>query len=511
MSATEGYYADLEYTAGHYHELGPAHLRLCALLAGVDCVVPDAPTYLELGFGQGVSLNIHAAANPGDFWGVDINPAHVANAQAVADAIGSLVHLSDDSFAALAVRDDLPMVDVIVMHGIWSWVSDANRAVIVDLIRDRLKPGGVVYLSYNCQPGWASRAPVRHLLSLGYAMTSVTETPEVRIEASLDFMEDVAAADSRFFADNRPAASHSASLRKANRRYLAHEYLGDHWHVPYFSDVAGALGRADLSFVSSARVLDRLDGLRLTPAGVAQLHRQKDPVIRESVRDYLVNQQFRPDIFARTTSRLSDADQAARLDAQAFVLICGLDEIDFDLTDAMGQEAMPEALFKPLSLALAVDDFHPKTLKDLAVAPGLEGVRRSILLQALVTLIGIGVLRPVQQADEGAVTRCAAYNRLVLERAATGPHLQHMASASVGGGILTPRSAQLFLRAWASGARSPQDIAQSVWQVFEQTGERAARRNETMLTPEDNLAALADMARRFLDQTLPLYRTLGIV
>lgn len=508
---SEGYYSDLEYTSGYFHELGPAHLRLCGLLAGVDCAVPDAPTYLELGFGQGVSLNIHAAANEGDFRGVDINPAHVAHARQVAAVHGGAVTLSDESFATLAARDDLPDFDVIVMHGIWSWVSEANRRVIVDLARRRLKPGGVLYLSYNCQPGWASRAPVRHLLRLGHGMTPASDAPEARIEASLDFLEDVAAADSLFFAENRPAASHTAGLRKVSRPYLGHEYLGEHWHVPYFSDVAEALAEAGLEFATSARLLDRRDTLRIPPAGLVLLHRQRSPIMRESVRDYLVNQQFRPDVFVKGGSRLAPADQAARLDAQPFVLICGLDEINFELVDAQGKEAMPESLYKPLVLALAADDFRPKTPPELMAAPGLEKIRRSDLLDALVTLAGIGVLRPTQASGDAARARCLAYNQRVLDHALTGPHLHHLAAPAVGGGVLAPRSAQLFLRAWRAGARTTEDLALSVWEVFQQTNERAAREDKALVSREDNLAALEVMARRFLDQTLVLYRALEIV
>ena len=93
----------------------------------------------------------------------------------------------------------------------------------------------------------------------------------------------------------------------------------------------------------------------------------------------------------------------------------------------------------------------------------------------------------------------------------TGPHLTHMASPVVGGGILTPRSAQLFLRAWLEGARSTEEIAALVWQVFETTGERAVRNGRDLVSREDNLSALGGMARRFLDQTVPLYRALGIL
>ena len=93
----------------------------------------------------------------------------------------------------------------------------------------------------------------------------------------------------------------------------------------------------------------------------------------------------------------------------------------------------------------------------------------------------------------------------------TGPHLKHLASPAVGGGVLTPRSAQLFLRAWLARARTPEEIALSVWEIFQTTHERAARDGKDMITREDNLDALELMARRFVDQTVPLYRALAIL
>jgi SAM-dependent methyltransferase len=510
MSVTERPYSELEYTSGYYHELGPAHLAFCALVAGVDRPAPARPVYLELGMGQGVSLAAHAAANDGEFWGVDLNPAHVANTRALAEAVSTPLTLIEASFADFAARDDLPLFDVITLHGVWSWVSDASRRSIVELLRDRLAPGGVVYVSYNCQPGWASRGPVRHLMKLGHG-ASEPGNPEARVASALAFAEEVAAAEGRFFADNRPAASHLASLRKTTPQYLGHEYLNADWHIPYFSDVAEAMAEADLTFEGSARLLDRVNAIHLKPAGVALMDREKDPVRRESIRDFLVNQQFRPDVFARPAPRLSDTERAARFEAQAFVLICGLDEIDFVLTGASGELVLPEATYRPIVLALAADGFVAKSGAEVMAAPGVSSLRHRDVIAALINLVGMGVVRPAQAVSTEARCRCDAYNLLVLDRALTGPHLMHLASPVTGGGVLTPRSAQLFLRAWMGGDRLTEAIARSVWAVFQTTGERAVQKGETLMSEDDNLRALGHMAQRFLDQTVPLYRALAIL
>lgn len=512
MDWTEGYYADLDYTSGYYHELGPAHLRFCCLLSGVHCEIPEAPTVLELGFGQGISINIHAAAGEGRFWGVDFNPAHVVHARELAAASGADLQLTDDSFAAFARRADLPMFDVIALHGVWSWVSDANRAVIIELARSRLKPGGVFYLSYNCQPGWAARSPVRHLLNLGHDHAArPADGPAAALDSALAFVEEVAAAEGRFFSDNRAAAAHAGKLAKNSRRYLGHEYLNTHWHVPYFSEVAATLGEAKLTFVSSARLLDRVNDLNLQPASVALLDRQKTPVLRESVRDYLVNQRFRPDIFIKGAVPMSATEQAERIDATAFVLACGLDEIDFRVTGALGEATLAEATYKPLVLGLEGDGYRPKSVAELANLPDLSAMRRADLVSALMVLAGMGAIRPARAPSPEVIARCESYNRLVLERAVSGRHLKHLAAPATEGGILSNRSAQLLLRAWLDGARDADSMAQETWSIFRKTNERVTRDDQELAGEGENLAVLTEMAGRFLRQTVPLYLALGIL
>src|SRR4051812_1220727 len=98
MSWTAGYVSEIDYTHGYYRELNPALLRFACLSAGV--VSPEAHRirYLELGFGQGLSINIHAAATDGEFHGVDFNPTQTANARSLAGASGAKATLLDDSF-----------------------------------------------------------------------------------------------------------------------------------------------------------------------------------------------------------------------------------------------------------------------------------------------------------------------------------------------------------------------------------------------------------------------------
>src|SRR2546423_1166691 len=105
---SEGYVTEVEYSTNYYRELCPSLLRLACLAAGIAPPRDRDIAYLELGFGLGLTINIHAAAGSGTFFGTDFNPNHAVRAQALAAASGADARLFDDSFAEIAARDDLP-------------------------------------------------------------------------------------------------------------------------------------------------------------------------------------------------------------------------------------------------------------------------------------------------------------------------------------------------------------------------------------------------------------------
>ena len=99
---TDGYQTTVNYTYGYYKDLSPNYQKFCLLLNGVDCSNNDLDDmHCELGFGQGVSLNIHAASNFGLFYGTDFNPAHAAHADQLAEQCLVPHHFYDASFEEL--------------------------------------------------------------------------------------------------------------------------------------------------------------------------------------------------------------------------------------------------------------------------------------------------------------------------------------------------------------------------------------------------------------------------
>src|SRR5215831_17057298 len=126
MDWTGGYVADIGYTAHFYRETAASHMAFAALCIGRSPGHAFKPKrMLELGFGQGFGLTLLAAANPDIvFEGFDFNPEHVAHARRLAQGAGlANITLFETGFEEAAARGGDNDVDVIALHGIFSWVS----------------------------------------------------------------------------------------------------------------------------------------------------------------------------------------------------------------------------------------------------------------------------------------------------------------------------------------------------------------------------------------------------
>lgn len=511
MDWSQGYFTELGYTFGYYRELSPEMLRLACLCRGVETGFGNAPTYLELGSGQGVSINIHAAGSSGSYWGCDFNPAQTVEARQLADASGADVHLFDDSFEEFAARSDLPQFDIIALHGVWSWVSAANRALIKQIIRQRLRPGGIVYVSYNCLPGWAPIVPIRHLMSLYQRRSGNMCGPNQAIASALQFTKEIADAGSVFFRQNPIAEHHLADLVRQDLNYIAHEYLNADWHVDHFSDVAESLAEAKLTFVGSARLLDDIDALQLSPEGQAQIAKFNNPLIRETVRDHLVNRRFRSDIFVKGPRKLSNLEQREAWHSQSFILSVPADEIPKKIKSGRGDVELPAELYDPLIEIFAADVTQIRRVRDLAMHPKLGRIDFPELVESLSVLTGAGFLQPAEEPTDRALKQCLALNRYIVHRARVSVALRHLVSPVTGCAIDVPHMIQLFIGALDSGLRNADELAAHVWEFLEEVGERLVKQGKRIESDSENIAELRKMAERFLKIGLPTLQSLRIV
>ena len=505
---TSGYVADIGYTYGYYLELNPQRVKLAFLNAGL--VAPEFGTACELGFGQGLSANMHAAASVCSWHGTDFNPAQAGFAQQLSSVSGANAHLYDDAFAEFAQRD-MPEFDYIGLHGIWSWISDENRAVIVDFIRKKLKVGGVLYISYNTLPGWGTFAPMRHLMTEHAEVIGADGVGIVsRIDGALDFTEKLLATNPLFARANPLVNEKIKQIKEQNRHYLAHEYFNRDWHPMHFGTMAEWLESAKLTYACSANYLDYVDAVNLTPEQQAFLKDIHDPMFKQTVRDFMVNQQFRKDYWVKGARRSTALEQAQGLRDQRLILTAHRPDVSLKVTGALGEAVLTEAIYTPVLDLMA--DHKIRTLAQIEQALKDSGITFAQLIQVVLVLCGNGTVTAVQ--EDTAITKAKKHtdklNTHLMLKARSSNDITFLASPVTGGGIGVGRFHQLFVLALQQGKKKPEEWAAFVSQILTAQGQKIVKEGQPLESLEEQLTELTTQAREFSVKQLPILKALQI-
>ncbi len=299
-------------------EAGPEHLNFACVLAGMEPVpLERAFNYLALGCGREPAEAAVAGGHPhGTF--------HAADAGSDLDA-------------------DLPPMDFIVLRGAYSWLDRNQRQQVVELLNRCLKPGGVAYVGYNAMPGCSSVLPLQRL---------VREQGWPHAAAQLEQLRGASAA---YLADNDTPAMRS---RLQDFAPACHEFTQRGWEALYHADVARALASAKLEYVASADLWWSDPGRYLSAAQRALLDSQAIPILREMVRDVLLDTAYRRDVYIRGARRMHPMRQADWLGKCRLALAAAKDE---------GREP---ALLAPMLEALAGG---PQPIAALAGLPAMQG------------------------------------------------------------------------------------------------------------------------------------------
>jgi ubiquinone/menaquinone biosynthesis C-methylase UbiE len=458
-----------------------------------------------LGCGQGFTTNILAATHPhSEFWGVDFNPSHTAEAQRLADTAQlKNIRFLDQSFAEF-LNADTPEFDYITLHGVYSWIDDDNRRILVDLLRQKLKVGGAVYISYNTLPGWSAMMPLRELM-VQYTAGRGGSTLQ-KVEQGMAFAQQLQSLNASYFRENPTVKQYLQEMQGDSRNYLAHEYFNDHWRPLYHAEVVQDLAAAKLTYAASADIDEQFYNLKLTDDQIQLLANTSDPVLRETIRDFIFNARFRRDLFIKGPIKLTGLEQVELLRESRFALVIPPDEVEYETELADRAVKLDPAIYQPIINALAEG---PKTLKALMREPTLTKLDFATIFQALKILISDYTIVPALSEAAEAARRdaIASLNDAILKRSRFGADTQILASPVTGTGIDISRSEQLFLLAHLRQG----DAVQYLWNVLQVQGEKLIKDDRVLETPEENRAELTLQYQRFCRVRLPLFKQLGIL
>lgn len=497
----DGYVADITYSHGYFHELAPAYLRYCLLVNGIPTPSAGGPyTYCELGYGQGFSANIHAAANPrGEFWGTDFNPGHALQARSLAQQARLDAKWLDLSFEAM-LDESMPSFDFIVLHGVWSWVSASAQHALVEFMRRKLKPGGAVFMSYNVLPGWNEERPLRDLLWLHTEHGSAPGAgTRARIAKALEFAQSLRKHGCAFFTDNARASRALDDMLRQDPGSLAHEYFNRSWWLTYFAEVERSLQAASLEFACSAHISDLAGEVRDRLSAASFLDHEVGVPLRETAADFILNRRFRRDIFVRGSLRMSAGQRMAALDEVKFVLARPIDEISMFVATPYGQIPLEETRARPLLEMLAAAP-SPVPLAQLRSTPEFADWPAEDMVQMLTRLVTRRDVCPVFADDSARMkeSKAAAINAAIARQAFDNDTFRNLASPVAGCGIETSRLQRFFWQAWQDrGARTAAELARAVQPFYEQAPKVAEE--------------LEVHAGHFVSALVPRWRALGLL
>ncbi|SFR53366.1 class I SAM-dependent methyltransferase [Thiomicrospira sp. ALE5] len=507
---TSGYVADIGYTYGYYKELNPLRMRLALLNAGIE--PPKVSTACELGFGQGLSAAIHASAAVAQWWGNDFLPSQALCAQNLVNASGANAQFTDESFAEFLARDDLPKFDFICLHGVWTWVSNENRQLIMAFIKKNLKVGGVVYVSYNTQVGWAQIMPLRRLLvQHTQRMGAPGEGSAQRIRQALQFADQVLKTQPLHATANSQVAPKLQELLGQDPHYLAHEYFNRDWQPMDFADMAEVMAEAKLDYASSASYLDLIEAINLSAEQQQLLNQIDDVALRENTRDFCVDKKFRKDYWTKGAQSLNPVEVINGLRAERVVMTKPRGAISLVLEGALGIADLAADIYNPILDYLA--DYQVHTLGEIEQALASHGkIGLQEIVQAMFIFTHRGEIQSAQsdEAIAAVKNRCDKFNQALMAKAHGSASIYFLACPVTGGGIEVARFSQLFLQGYQQGQQTPEALAEFVWTILEPLGEGVMKYGRTLESAEDNLAELTQRASNFINREYPMLKALGI-
>ena len=304
----EGYVVDVPYPTFVHRQMMPSWLTMLTQLEGVRGPDIEKPyRYLELGCAMGIQLHLNAAANPiGHFVGVDFNPQQllVAEEGIKRTEISNIEFIQAD-FESFFYQDIEPF-DFIVTHGVWSWISKENQNIIKKIIHKFLKPNGILYCSYMSHPGATGLSSIQKLM---FEMSrNLNGDSATKAAQSLNLVRTIGKTNTGLFNKIPSLNQDLFELTQDKMNYVAHDFLSEYWQPQHSADMIRKFGKIDLSYITSAGIIENLNSLTLPPEIQNIIKNLPLKTLQETVKDIALNTLQRQDIYVKQRKLLNKSE-----------------------------------------------------------------------------------------------------------------------------------------------------------------------------------------------------------
>ncbi len=505
----KGYITDIEYNEWFQPPMAPQRLALTAVMNGFEPPGIDAGlAYCELGCARGLTSLVLAAVNPkAIFHAIDFNPSSIAHAKARARAAGlDNITFHERSFEGLTEPSaGLPMFDIVAMHGVWSWIAPELQRAIITFLKSHLKPGGLVYVSYNPLPAWNEMMPLQRVLrELATAQPGRSDQAVANALAMVNRLFEKKIIPPRFQdAINRL----NEDTRLLGLIYMVHEYLHTGWSPYYFADVARAFGEAKLGYAGSAYLMENFLNIGLDEEQRTLLSGIAVPELRETLRDFCISNQFRQDVYVRGARAMPEAKRQSLLNELSFALVQPIPEfIEVVAPNGMKWRPHPVAYRRILEALEA----GPRSVRELVSVARLQADHTVAAHELVATLLGSNLAYLWRGPNRDAEDAAARLNEVLAD----GPPANETTIAVptlVRSLTLSPCEFAIYTTLRRGETPDAAALAARVLSGWREVGRRPIADGKPIENEMEALAALTKECATKIAQNVPIWRRLGMV
>ena len=285
-------YDEVPYPGLALRQTHPDRLATVAHLLGVDTFDPEHCRVLEIGCSDAGNLLAMAELAPASSYvGIDLDTRAIDLARDRIERWG----VGNVEVHALDLRDfaaEPGSFDVVIAHGVHSWVGVEAAEALMASIGHHLAPRGVAYVSYNTLPGSHLRTMVGDAVRRLVADVPAGQRADAA-RAWLDVLVSTEADGSHA----RILREIAVETRAKADQLLLHDDLAESSDPAYVTDFIAQAERVGLAYLSESDPAPRVpawaaDDVRRRLDGLAEPERQQ-------LLDILTNRSFRQTLLVR--------------------------------------------------------------------------------------------------------------------------------------------------------------------------------------------------------------------
>jgi len=300
-SYDDGPYPRLTFPYTH-----PSHLAVIGRLLGLRPAAVDRCRVLEFGCAGGGNLVPMAYTVPQSrFVGVDLSARQIADARAMAAAVG----LSNATFeqldilqAAESLAERFGEFDYIIAHGLYSWVPDPVKDALLAACRRLLAPEGIAYVSYNCFPGCTQRDMLRRMCQYHGRRQSEPRQYAAETRRFLESLQRVLPMGDGVYRDT--LREQAAGLAAESDVVLLHDDLERDNDPRFFHQFMAHAAGHRLQYLGDAH-FGQMFGVGIAPAALEKIRAADDVLAFEQYLDFLYGRALRTTLLCRAEARVN--------------------------------------------------------------------------------------------------------------------------------------------------------------------------------------------------------------